>query len=214
MLDEALQQALWNALRQAYPDRASALQREIARWYWTVHEHERTELLAKLAAHEDPDAKFCSFCSRPYIEIPHFIGISARGGAPRFSVEDLSAWGFAMAVDETGNPIPSIMLICKWCLAAYADRISEEKTWPDVEIVLADIARAIEMAKLDDGDGLLLELEHRRAIVTPRAPSSGTCDYCESPGDVIKTNRGGICTRCIVGAFQAQKEMVERNKLP
>ncbi len=211
MLDEALHQALWNALSQAFPDRADAIQREIRRWYWAEHADERR--IDKLGAHEDPDAKFCSFCSRPYVEIPHFIGVTARGGAPRFSVEDLSAWGFALAVDETGNPIPSIMLLCKWCLAAYADRIEEQmkaSRWPDVDIVAADIARAIELAKLEQADVLLAELARRRAIVTPRTPTPGRCGYCESDGEVISTNSGTICTRCIVGAFQAQKEMVER----
>lgn len=211
MLSEALQQALWAAISEAFPDRAAALQREIRRWYWTEHPDARR--IDEIGAHEDPDAKFCSFCSRPYVEIPHFIGISARGGSPRFSVEDLSAWGSALAVDETGNPIPSIMLICKWCLAAYADRFDDQlKTshWLDAETVMAEVARAVTMAGIDEDGEILAELARRRQVVTPRTPKKGRCDYCESDGDVVTTDRGHICTRCLVGAFQAQKEMIER----
>ena len=190
-------------LRQAFPDRAQRMIRELDRWCRE----------SPPVADRDPRwfdngggkvsdewlASFqCSFCERTLLHAQRLIGLRRTGGGqPHFTLE-----GYRHPVDRVKDAEIRPPMICSLCLDAYHQRFNDEAMFqsplPDGDLLLNDVQRAMRSRQVERADDIIRELEKRKALAVPRAFAPGVCTVCQGADQKVVPGRSAtICSRCV-----------------
>ena len=222
MLREELLTELDIAFREAFPDRAQRLMREIERWCGEAADPETRDWRwfdagdgaasapgkavldrARVAAYR------CSFCARSLLQANRMVGMRAgTSGEPHFTLE-----GYRHPIDRTPPGAKRPPMMCNFGLDAYHERLAEETLFgsrlPEPEMLISDAGRAMRARRLDRAESVLAELERRRALATPREIGSGVCELCKLDGErVVRGPVLAVCARCINRARYAVSNVV------
>ena len=189
MLREDLLSEIEVAFREAFPDRAHRLLREVDRWCREAPDPATRDWrwfagggdeAGKGKFDRELVASFrCSFCSRSLLEASSLIGMcvdSERGG-PRFTLE-----GYRHPVDKRPADEQRPVMMCNFCRDTYHERFADEELFgsrlPDADMLIADAGRALRSRRPERAEEVIRELERRRALSLPRALGVGTCSLC------------------------------------
>lgn len=220
MLREELLGELDAAFREAFPDRALRLLREVERWCreapdpsmrdWRWFD-DGLDAGGKGRFDRERVAAFrCSFCARTLLQASRLVGLRRIEGRPepRFTLE-----GYRHPVDRTPPGAGRPAMMCNLCLDAYHERFADEELFgsrlPDADMLLADASRALRARRPERAEATIAELERRRGLAIPRPIGVGACSLCTASGTrIVSGPTLAICARCIARARYAVGSVV------
>jgi hypothetical protein len=211
VLREELLSELDVAFREAFPDRAARLLREVDRWCREAPDPATRDWRwfdAGADGDEPGKGKFdrervasfrCSFCARSLLQATRLIGmrVGARAGEPHLTLE-----GYRHPKDRTPSGGERPPMMCNFCVDAYHERFADEEFFssklPNPDMLIADAGRALRSRRSEHADDVMRELERRRALALPRDLSTGACALCaRADARLVRGPVLEVCSRCI-----------------
>ena len=194
------EELLKSALAAAFPERGSALYREVRRWFDDSRASKNPATIPP-----DDGERRCALCDRPgsaMLAIVRMLPATKRL-KPRFQIP---------GADAPLAPPPGAFHACSACLYGYAERMAEfgpnPSAWPHPDMVLTDARRALAAEGSEAAAALAHEIDERRERTAPRRAGTVTCQLCAKRRVSIAGPRGRVCLECVGGAHRRLAELL------